>query len=125
MPACCCPVHEGQAGLVIGDMHGLYVHTHIWIMGPLSTRLGNRVEQFVCGGGAGLWLCSVVVLVATLQAYMQACLECFGKRKCEGSNVSRSLGTAAECAMQSVQWNRLAEGRLAAGRLAADGCAAV
>ena len=28
MPACCCPVHAGQAGLVIGDMHGLYVHTH-------------------------------------------------------------------------------------------------
>ncbi len=54
MPACCCPVHEGQAGLVIGDMHGLYVHTHIWIMGPLSTRLGNRVEQFVCGGGGGV-----------------------------------------------------------------------
>ena len=43
-----------------------------------------------------LWLCSV----ATLQAYMQACLKS-GKRDCEGSNVSRSLGIAAEFAMQS------------------------
>ncbi len=35
MPACCCPVHEGQAGLVINDVDGLYVHTGN--KGPLST----------------------------------------------------------------------------------------